>query len=160
MAKGYKSMRISSLLIVSIFGSLLADVAAHAGMLGAAARALKQSDEAINTATKSLLITKGGAPIASPKDMDPQTPLGISREGFYSVPNTLQLREPALVMHWMPTRFTACAMRGVAAKMSKDTAMASCAERYKSCLEEKSVQNGLLKPSEICISYTNSESQK
>jgi hypothetical protein len=153
-------MRISNLVIVSIFGLLLVDVAAHAGMLGAASRALKKSDEAFNTATKSLLVSKGGTSTPSSKSTDPQPPLGISRDISHSVPTTAQLNEPALVMHWMPSRFVACAMRGVAVNMTKDAAMTSCAERYKSCLEEKSIQNGLLKPSEICINYTNGESAK
>ena len=149
------TIRIACILSLCAFHPIL-----NAGMLGAAARALKQSDEAFNTATKSLLITKGGASIPSPKNIDPQPPLGISRDISHSAPTTVQLNEPALVMHWMPPRFVACAIRGLASNMSKDAAMTSCAERYKSCLEEKSIQNGLLKPSEICINYTNGESAK
>jgi len=149
------TIRIACILSLCAFHPIL-----NAGMLGAAARALKQSDEAFNTATKSLLITKGGSSIPSPKNIDPQPPLGISRDISHSAPTTVQLNEPALIMHWIPRRFVACAIRGLASNMSKDAAMTSCAERYKSCLEEKSIQNGLLKPSEICINYTNGESAK
>ena len=118
------TIRIACILSLCAFHPIL-----NAGMLGAAARALKQSDEAFNTATKSLLITKGGSSIPSPKNIDPQPPLGISRDISHSAPTTVQLNEPALVMHWMPSRFVACAIRGLASNMSKDAAMTPEAQR-------------------------------
>jgi hypothetical protein len=145
---------ITLLLLIPL---LAIPVQATAAMLGAVTRALKNSDNAISSAAKSNAILRGALSVSDLKTPDPPLPPVAPINSSITVEPQVMPIDSTVVMAWMPSRLAVCVTRMAAANLNNDAAISSCATRYKNCIEEKSIENGLQTPSEVCINKTNRE---